>query len=1246
MFKKVLIANRGTIAVRIIRTLRAMGIASVAVYTKADRDSLHVEQADEAVLIGDGPAKESYVNAELILRTAVETGADAVHPGYGFLSENAAFAKACAEQGITFIGPSPEHMELFGLKHTARSMARQAGVPMLPGTGLITDAAEAADRANGIGYPVMLKSTAGGGGIGMRICHDEAALRDAFESVTRLAAANFNDGGVFLEKYIARARHVEVQIFGNGEGEAVALGERDCSVQRRNQKIIEETPAPLLPEAVRRDMHDSARRLAKEAGYCSAGTVEFLYDPDAQRYYFLEVNTRLQVEHGVTEEVLGIDLVEWMVLEAAGKLKGLEERVREPQGHSLQVRLYAEDCANNFRPGDGRIDAVMWPEQARIETWIQQGLEVTTLYDPMLAKIIVHAGTRREAIAEMVNALHTLRVYGVTTNQSYIEAFLQTEAFKEGLVYTNMLNGFLPAEHAIEVLDGGVQTTVQDVPGRIGYWDIGVPPSGPMDRLAFRIGNRLLGNEESAAGLEMTLRGGSYRFRDDILFCLTGADMNAELDGVSVPLYTPVQAMAGSVLTLAEAAAGMRTYLLVAGGLDMPLTLGSASTFTLGGFGGHMGGALRPGAVLRVHPGAAAKPLPALDAASIPKTANEWTIGVIPGPHCTAEYVLPAYLDQLTSTVWEVHFNSSRTGVRLIGPAPLWAREDGGDAGLHPSNIHDNAYAVGALDLTGDMPILLGPDGPSLGGFVCPVTTATAELWKIGQLRPGDKVSFKLITVEEAEELRAAQELYLQRLGEKAELPGPSKMPELPELPRLTGLTGLSEMPEMTEMTEMTEMPKLPELPEVSRGDYMPLIAYEEEGRRFKIAVRCSGDENILVEYGDRELDLLYRFQVYVLMQAVKDSGSIPYIEMTPGIRSLQIHLDASRITVKEAAAKVMEIDLALPSLDSIEVPSRIVKLPLSWDDPATRLAIERYQQNVRPDAPWCPSNLEFIRRMNGLGSLEEVAEVVFNASYLVMGLGDVYLGAPVAVPLDPRHRLVTTKYNPARTWTPENAVGIGGAYLCVYGMEGPGGYQFVGRTVQMWNKFRQTANFVEGKPWLLRFFDQIRFYPVSEEELLRMRDEFPRGEFTVEVEETTFNLGQYLSWLEEIQEESAAFRKLQQASFQEERDLWKRLGIAEHVSEPEGSASHEQEALPGGSQGVNSSMSGSVWKVLVKPGQKVLKGDAIIIEESMKMEFSQFAPFDGVIASVFVESGDQVRAGDCIAAIYPLELEQEATAS
>ncbi|WP_138754698.1 urea carboxylase [Paenibacillus sinopodophylli] len=1202
MFNKILIANRGAIAVRIERTLRRLGISSVAVYTAADQDSLHVDQADEAVLIGDGPAKESYLNAELILKTAIAAGAQAIHPGYGFLSENADFARSCSEHGIVFIGPSPEQMEQFGLKHSAREIAERAGVPLLPGTGLIAELAEALKQAERIGYPVILKSTAGGGGIGMRVCADEEALRSAYDGVKHLAETNFKNGGLFLEKYIAKARHIEVQIFGNALGEVVTLGERDCSIQRRNQKVIEESPAPNLTDEVRSAMFDSAKRLAAEAGYRSAGTVEYLYDPETSEFYFLEVNTRLQVEHGVTEEVLGIDLVEWMVREAAGELTELEALVKQPVGHSIQARIYAEDCLQGFRPSAGQLDQAIFSDHARNEYWVRDGLTVTTLYDPMLAKIIVHGNNREEAIDKLIQALGETRMYGLTTNLQYLQALLADQEVADGQVYTQLLNGFVPAEHAIEVVDGGVQTTVQDWPGRVGHWDVGVPPCGPMDPYSFRIGNKLLGNDDHAAGLELTLRGGSYKFRSDAWFCITGADMQAELDGVHAEYYKPTLAKRGQVLSFGEAQAGLRTYLLFAGGLDMPRILGSSATFTLGGFGGHGGRALRTGDVLRLSPGTGPFQFLELAAAERPQMTKEWTIGVIPGPHCTGEFLKPEYLKQLSETAYEVHFNSSRTGVRLIGPAPLWTREDGGEAGLHPSNIHDNAYAIGTLDLTGDMPILLGPDGPSLGGFVCPVTTASAQFWKLGQLHAGDKVRFQLLTLEEADALRDIQEQRLQLIGSGSFADGlPSE-----ELP-----------PAVSELTP----------------DY-PLLVNETEGRRFPIAIRCSGDENLLVEYGDLELNLLLRFQAHALMEAIERSGSIPILDLTPGIRSLQVHIDRSRITVSEACSLILELDSKLPPLETIQVPSRIVRLPLSWDDPATQLAIERYQQTVRPDAPWCPSNIEFIRRVNGLDEMDEVQRIVYDATYLVLGLGDVYLGAPVATPVDPRHRLVTTKYNPARTWTPENAVGIGGAYMCVYGMEGPGGYQFVGRTIQMWNRLRSTESFKPGKPWLLRFFDQIQFYPVGADELLKLREDFLRGRYEADITETTFDLGQYLKFLDEIEDSAAVFKEKQQAAFQAERESWKELGLAEYVSEQESARMEQEEELEEGASGIRCTMPGSVWKVLVQPGEQVKKGDTLIIVESMKMEFSQQASCDGVVCSVHVEPGEQVHTGQLIVGI------------
>ena len=1194
MFTKVLIANRGAIAHRVECTLKKMGIKSVAVYTKADQDSLHVSNADEAVFIGDGPAKDSYLNAELILRNAVETGAQAIHPGYGFLSENAGFARACAEKGIVFIGPSPAQMEWFGLKHSARIMAEKAGVPLPQGTGLLLSLDIAMDEAERIGYPVMLKSTAGGGGIGMRICEDEETLRSAFESVRYLAKMNFQDDGVFLEKYIARARHIEVQIFGSRSGEVVAVGERDCSVQRRNQKVMEECPAPNFPQHIRSQMHEAAVRLAKLAGYCSAGTVEFLYDTQEQRFYFLEVNTRLQVEHGVTEEVYGIDLVEWMVLEAAGELDNLNGRLRQPEGHSIQARIYAEDCHNNFAPSSGRVDRVVFPKTARVETWIQDSVEVSTLYDPLLAKIIVHGKDRANALQMLKDALDNTNIYGLTSNVRYLRALLERSDYAEGNFSTHMLDGYLPEYPALEVLNGGIQSTIQDYPGRTGYWHVGVPPSGPMDSWSFRLGNLLLGNDEGLPGIELTLKGGSYRFRSGVWFCLTGADMKARLDDKNVPIYQPVWARAGQTLSFGEAERGLRTYLLIKGGIDAPGVLGSASTFTLGRFGGLNGRALRTGDVLALKQQNVKPNGQELALDSRPKITGNWTIGVIPGPHCTTEFLKPDFLKHLVSVEWEVHFNSSRSGVRLVGPAPEWSRRDGGEAGLHPSNIHDTPYAVGALDMTGDMPILLGPDGPSLGGFVCPVTTASAELWKIGQLHPGDKVLFQLLTLEEAQQIRQKQEEDLVKIA------GGSRV---------------------------LEASKLPQQKRLLPPEY-PVLYSDEKNIPLPIKIRCAGDEYLLVEYGEMELDLRLRLRVHSLMQAIQEEQAIPVIDLTPGIRSLQVHIDCKKIDIRKVCRKIVELEKNLPSLESVKLPSRIIELPLSWNDPGAQLAMQRYQQNVRPDAPWCPDNIEFIRRINGLASIEDVYKIVFNATYLVLGLGDVYLGAPVAVPLDPRHQLVTTKYNPARTWTPENAVGIGGAYLCVYGVEGPGGYQLVGRTVQMWNRLRSTPCFEEGRPWLLRFFDQIRFYLVEPEELLRLREDFLRGKFNVKITETKFDFGEHLAYLDKINQEAAAFKAHQQASFNAERERWKRLGLDEFVSEQAIAPDDAGDMLPEGTERLCAKIPGSVWKVLVSEGDLVKKDQPLVVMESMKMEFSQSVPFDAKVVKIVVKPGDVVNSG------------------
>jgi urea carboxylase len=498
------------------------------------------------------------------------------------------------------------------------------------------------------------------------------------------------------------------------------------------------------------------------------------------------------------------------------------------------------------------------------------------------------------------------------------------------------------------------------------------------------------------------------------------------------------------------------------------------------------------------------------------------------------------------------------------------------------------------------MPVILGPDGPSLGGFVCPVTIIQAELWKMGQLKPGDRVRFHRMSMEQALGLELQQDARVKDL----------RVPQ-----------NVSSGAEQGATTEFT--PVLHFIP--------------QSGGQVQVVYRQAGDKNLLVEYGPLELDLNLRFRAHALMDwvqtACNDGELKGILDLTPGIRSLQVHFDSRVLPRDKLLEMLVGAEKKLPDIDDMEVPARIVHLPLSWDDAATRLAIEKYMQSVRSDAPWCPSNIEFIRRINGLDSIEEVQHIVFSANYLVMGLGDVYLGAPVATPVDPRHRLVTTKYNPARTWTPENAVGIGGAYLCIYGMEGPGGYQFVGRTVQMWNRYRQTADFKEGKPWLLRFFDQIRFYPVSESELLELRKDFITGHFKLKIEETTFSLKQYNAFLKENAASISAFKARQQAAFEAERERWKAEGKAEYISETmveEADAQGELD-LPSGSQAVSAHVTGTVWKLLAKEGQHVEMGNPVIVVESMKMEFSVETPESGTVRQLFCKEGSHVSAGQML---------------
>jgi urea carboxylase len=661
----------------------------------------------------------------------------------------------------------------------------------------------------------------------------------------------------------------------------------------------------------------------------------------------------------------------------------------------------------------------------------------------------------------------------------------------------------------VEVLAPGVQTSVQDLAGRSGLWDVGVPPSGAWDDLSFALANRAVGNPPTAAGLEAVMTGPRLRFAQRTLVCLAGAVGAATLDGRPVRPGVVTVVPAGGVLDMGPCGApGLRGYLAVAGGVAVPRELGSRATFLLGGLGGLAGRALAAGDEL---------PLGRLEnleapvdvAPLLPELGDQWTLRVLPGPHGAPEHLTEDGVAALFDAAWTVDHRADRTGVRLVGPAPRWARQDGGEAGLHPSNIHDSAYPVGGIMLSGDTPVIVGPDGPSLGGFVVPCVVIRADRWQLAQLRPGDSVRLAPVTPEQADAASAERRTLLAhpaaavaaRLEAALSPAAPVQGPKSRFWPLST--------------------PVLAELP--------------RDGARPHLVVRRSGDHHLLVEAGPAELDLAVRVWVHLLAQRLRALQLPAVRELVEGVRSMLVQVDERSLPLPVLAGMLVELAAEVPDPETVTLDVREVTLPLALDHPAAHEAMARYARSVRPDAPWCPDNVEFIRRVNDLGARADVFDVVTAATYLVVGLGDVYLGAPVAVPIDPRHRLVTTKYDPARTWTPQNAVGIGGIYLCVYGMEGPGGYQLVGRTVPVWRHVPGSAE----KPWLLRQFDRLRFVPVTAEELAVQRAAIKAGDADLDVRPATFSLAEVRALEATHAEEISTVRSRRRAAFDAERARW-----------------------------------------------------------------------------------------------------------
>ncbi len=642
----------------------------------------------------------------------------------------------------------------------------------------------------------------------------------------------------------------------------------------------------------------------------------------------------------------------------------------------------------------------------------------------------------------------------------------------------------------ITVIAPGTQTTVQDLTGRPGLWDVGVPPSGAADELSFALVNTAVGNPDSAAGLECVLAGPVLTCDEDRLVCVGGAVNNATIDGHLVRPGMVVLLPAGAVLDVGPLdGPGMRGYLAIEGGLDVPRVLGSRSTFILGGFGGQDGRPLEAGDQLRL--GRRENLLSPLSV-ELPTISDSWSLRVIPGPHGAPEHLTVEGAEKFFANSWIVDHRSDRTGIRLLGPDPDWARTDGGEAGLHPSNVHDSAYPVGGIMLSGDTPVIVGKDGPSLGGFVVAAVVIEADRWILGQLRAGDSVQLVPVTLETAAEAISVRRRWLDDLRQEPE-----------------------------------------PVAAVACGTGRPDVLHQSDGAP-PYTIRCSGERHLLVEAGPAELDLTVRVWIHLLAQALRQHRPNGVVEIVEGVRSLLIAVDSSRLRLNDLSEPLVALAGGLADPATVVLPARDVTLPIAFDHPEAHEAMRRYATSVRPDAPWCPDNVEFIRRVNDLRQRDDVFEIIQKATYLVVGLGDVYLGAPVAVPIDPRHRLVTTKYNPARTWTPQNAVGIGGIYLCVYGMEGPGGYQLVGRTVPVW---RLSSN--DERPWLLRQFDLIRFTPVSAEQLAHERAEIKAGRADLRVSPATFSIADVHRIEQGATVDIATVRAKRRAAFDAERARW-----------------------------------------------------------------------------------------------------------
>ncbi|KHO00381.1 acetyl-/propionyl-coenzyme A carboxylase alpha chain [Metarhizium album ARSEF 1941] len=1219
--RKVLIANRGEIAVRCIKACRELRVHSIAIFTNSDATSLHVTLADQAVLL-PGDDGTAYTDGKAILEICKKAGADAVLPGYGFLSENADFASAVSAAGLVFVGPSSASIKAMGLKHEARAISEAAGVPVIPGTPLLASAAEAVEAARSLGFPVMLKATGGGGGMGLHACHTEHEVDKGFAMVQSRAITLFKNGGVFLEKHYPNSRHVEVQVAGNGEV-VVALGERECSLQRRHQKVIEECPSPFVERhpGLRERMLQAATTYASQLKYKSVGTVEFLVDDDTAGFFFLEMNTRLQVEHGITELCYGVDLVHLMLQQAdyeRGGQPGLPSDIlmglgrRPPLGSAIEARVYAEVPLRDFAPSPGVLQLVHWPEGdgVRVDTWVRSGQRITPLYDPLIGKIMVHSRHgRAAALSKLAATLADTTLQGTQSNLEYLARIVDSDIFLTGNTLTNSLATLKFESCSVQVLRPGVFTTIQDYPGRVDVGH-GVPPGGPMDNLSGRVANSLVGNDFGVEILEVTLAGPELLFHEAAVVAVCGAELPVTVNNGPRPMWSRFVVNKGQILKLGKVSGkGTRAYLAVRGGFpQIPRFLGSKSTAPELGFGGVQGRKLQAHDILALTAeskiwAAAATPL-SLPSRAVPDFAVT-SLFCMDGPFGSDDILTAEGSKTLYETRWAVSHSSSRSGIRLEGPRLKWARASGGGGGSHPSNVFEYGYPNGGVNFTGESPIIFAHDRPDLGGFVCPATVCSAEMWKVGQLKAGDKVQLRPVSFEAALELARKKDEYLEavvRYTRGSGFPIPSLDVELRDEPRCSIL------------------------------HHIP-----SSGSHPRVRFRQGGDTSIIVEYGDQLPDLRNTACVQLLAKGLS-AADLSSVRGEPCFATLTVRFDPSLTERSKLLEHLVQLDSQIGEATGIKIPARQVRLPVCFDHPSLGESAKRYMESIRPSAAYMPDNVEYLRKNNALATRGHVYDAILKAPWLTVAVG-FYVGTPVMFPLDPWRVLRGQKYNPSRVYTPQGSVGLGGSLVAIYPVAAPGGYQLIGRTLGGWDAAGNRPGFSPSRPWLFNHFDLVTFYEVSQDKYAKTEQAFEAGCYTFDITETTIEMDTYIAKFEEAAEnpEFQSWTQRRDAASQEmgelEQKLFEEWTMTKGAGQ-DGAASEDDQVDSGQAVCVESPVDANVWKVLVKQGDILEKGQTVAILEAMKMEINVVVSDEqagAVVTKISQPPGRIVRPGSVI---------------